>query len=98
MLGPDVLQLSLLAQIQGGTLSPRSARNVIQGDPNLHPTVLRGIIDAMAETTRRVENWYAVKKGLLEEALNDLQKTSLPSRWVDTKHPFEEAPPGYKEN
>ena len=50
ILGPDRSQLSLLAQIRGGALSPRSARNVFQGE-NLHPMVLKGIIDAMAETS-----------------------------------------------
>ncbi len=72
ILGPDHSQLSLLAQIQGGALSPRSAQNISQGE-NLHPMVLKGIINAMAETARQVENQHAVKKGLLEEALNDLQ-------------------------
>ncbi len=72
ILGPDCSQLSLLAQIQGGALSPRSARNVSQGE-NLHPAVLKGIIDAMAETARQVKNRHAVEKGLLEEALDDLQ-------------------------
>src|SRR5258707_11057924 len=52
ILGPDRSQLSLLAQIQGGALSPRSAQNVSQGE-NMHPKVLHGIIDAMAETARR---------------------------------------------
>src|SRR5258708_33149813 len=55
ILGLDHSQLSLLAQIQGGALSPRSARNVSQGE-NLHPTVLKGIIDTMAETAKCVEN------------------------------------------
>jgi len=45
-----------------------------------------------------VENRHTVKKGLLEEALDDLQWTHLPAQRVDTKRPFEEAPPGYKEN
>src|SRR5713226_360620 len=97
ILGLDRSQISLLAQIQGGALSSRSARNVSQGE-NLHPVILKGIIDAMAETARRVENRHAVEKGLLEEALDDLQRTSLPTRRVDTKRPFKEAPPGYKEN
>ncbi|SRR5258707_7117745 len=61
ILGPDCLQLSLLAQIQGGALSPRLAQNISQGE-NLHPAVLKGIIDAMAETARRVENRHAVEK------------------------------------
>jgi len=60
--------------------------------------VLKGIIDSMAETARQVENWHAVKKGLLEEALDDLQRTRVPMQRVDTKRPFEKAPPGYKEN
>src|SRR5258707_7968 len=55
ILGPDRLQLSLLAQIQGGALSPRSARNVSQGE-NMHPMVLHSIIDAMAETARRTNS------------------------------------------
>src|SRR5713226_3629640 len=97
ILGPDRSQLSLLAQIQGGALSPRSARNVSQGE-NMHPMVLHGIIDAMAETARRTNSRHAVEKGLLEEALDDLQRMSVPMRWVNTKRPFEEAPPGYKEN
>src|SRR5258708_32823523 len=50
ILGPDRSQLSLLAQSKGGALSPRSAHNVSQGE-NLHPMVLKGIIDAMAETS-----------------------------------------------
>src|SRR5713226_3092408 len=62
ILGLDRSQISLLAQIRGGTLSPRSARTVSQGE-NLHP----------------------VKKGLLEEALEDLQQTRVPMQWVDTK-------------
>ncbi len=52
----------------------------------------------MAETARRVENQHTVEKGLLEEALNDLQRTRILTQWVDTKRPFEEAPLGYKEN
>src|SRR5260221_14397664 len=51
ILGLDRSQLSLLSQIRGGALSPRSARNVSQGE-NLYPAVLKGIIDAMAETAR----------------------------------------------
>src|SRR5260370_7398222 len=97
ILGPDHSQLSLLAQIKGGALSPRSARNVSQGE-NMHPMVLHGIIDAMAETARRTSKRHAVKKGLLEEALDDLQRMRVPVPRVDTKRPFEEAPPGYKEN
>src|SRR5258707_13941550 len=97
ILGPDCSQLSLLAQIRGGALSPRSARNVSQGE-NIHPMVLHGIINAMAETTRRTHSRHAVEKGLLEEALDDLQRTRVPTQWVDTKRPFEEAPPRYKEN
>src|SRR5713226_775022 len=64
----------------------------------MHPMVLKGIIDSMAETARQVENQHAVRKGLLEEALDDLQWTRVPMQRVDTKRPFEEAPPGYKEN
>src|SRR5260221_541253 len=97
ILGPDRSQLSLLAQIKGGAVSPRSARNVSQGE-NIHPMVLHGIIDAMAETARRTNSRHAVEKGLLEEALDDLQRTRVPTQRVDTKRPFEEAPPGYKEN
>ena len=55
ILGPDRLQLSLLAQIRGSALSPRSARNVSQGE-NMHPAVLHGIIDTMAETARRTNS------------------------------------------
>src|SRR5258708_34484401 len=77
ILGPDRSQLSLLAQIRGGALSPRSARNVSQGE-NMHPKVLHGIIDAMAKTARRTNNRHAVEKGLLEEALDDLQSTRVP--------------------
>src|SRR5260221_14140994 len=55
ILGPDRSQLSLLAQIRRGALSPRSARNVSQGE-NMHPAVLKGIIDAMAETARRTNS------------------------------------------
>ncbi len=97
ILGPDRSQLSLLAQIQGSTLSPRSAQNVSQGE-NMHPMVLHGIIDAMAETARRTNSRHAVEKGLLEEALDDLQRTRVPAPHVDMKRPFEEAPPRYKEN
>src|SRR5258707_5484585 len=97
ILGPDRSQLSLLAQIRGGALSPRSARNASQGE-NMHPMVLHGIIDAMAETARRTNSRHAVEKGLLEEALDDLQRTRVPAPWVDMKRPFKEAPPGYKEN
>src|SRR5258708_8029648 len=79
ILGPDRLQLSLLAQIRGGALSPTSAQNVSQGE-NLHPAVLKGIIDAMAETAKRVENRPAVKKRLLKEALNDCQQSRIPAR------------------
>src|SRR5216684_9083742 len=72
ILGPDRSQISLLAQIRGGALSPRSACNISQGE-NLHPMVLKGIIDAMVETVRQVENQHAIEKGLLEEALDNLQ-------------------------
>src|SRR5712692_7502827 len=67
ILGPDRSQLSLLAQIKGGALSPRLARNVSQGE-NMHPMVLHGIIDDMAETARRMNSRHAVEKGLFEEA------------------------------
>src|SRR5258708_5852935 len=97
ILGPDRSQLSLLAQIKGNALSPRSARNVSQGE-KMHPMVLHGIIDAMAETARRTNSQHAVEKGLLEEALDDLQRTRVPTHQYDTKRPFQEAPPGYKEN
>src|SRR5216684_1752948 len=84
ILGPDRSQLSLLAQIRGGALSPRSAWNVSQGE-NMHPMVLHGIIDAMAETTRRTNSRHAIEKGLLEEALdlpcNDGQRR--PAKWIN---------------
>src|SRR5258708_12784313 len=64
----------------------------------MHPMVLHGIINTMAETARRTNSRHAVEKGLLEEALDDLQRTRVPTQRVDTKQPFEEAPPGYKEN
>src|SRR5713226_7937988 len=64
----------------------------------MHPKVLHSIIDAMAETARQMNSRHAIEKGLLEEALDDLQRTRVPMQQVDTKRPFEEAPPGYKEN
>src|SRR5260221_2856046 len=64
----------------------------------MHPMVLHGIIDAMAKRDRRMNSRHAVEKGLLEEALDDLQRTRVPAPWVDMKRPFKEAPPGYKEN
>ena len=79
-------------------MSPRSTRNVIQGNPGIHPAVLRGIINAMAEGIRRSDAHHVREKELLEEALDDLQWTSIPHNNLDTKRPFEEAPPGYKEN
>ncbi len=79
-------------------MSPRSAQNIIQGDPGIHPAVLRGIINAMAEGVRRSDARHVREKELLEEALDDLQRMSIPRNNLDTKHPFEEAPPGYKEN
>src|SRR5260370_35693827 len=66
ILGPDHSQLSLLAQIRGGTLSPRSARNISQGE-NLHPMVLKGIIHTMVETAERAESRQAVEKRILQE-------------------------------
>src|SRR5260370_9794473 len=63
ILGPNHSQLSLLAQIQGGALSPRSAQNVSQGE-NMPPMVLHSIIDAMAETASRTNNQHTVDKGL----------------------------------
>src|SRR5229473_1326070 len=98
LVGPDNSQLSLLAQIRGGSMSPRSTRNVIQGDPGIHPVVLRGIINAMAEGVRRSDARHTRETELLEEALDDLQRMSIPRNYLDTKRPFEEAPPGYKEN
>ena len=79
LVGPDNFQFSLLTQIQGGAISLRLAQNIIQGDPNLHPVVLRGIIDSMVETARHIESQHAVEKGLLKEALDDLQRTCLPA-------------------
>src|SRR5258707_689085 len=61
ILGPDRSQLSLLAQIRGGALSPRSARNISQGE-NMHLKVLHSIIDAMAETAMRPDSRHAVEK------------------------------------
>jgi len=60
-------------------------RNIIQGDPNLHPAVLRGIINSMVKTTRCMEGQHSREKELLEEALDDLQQTSLPRQNLDTK-------------
>ena len=74
------------------------ARNVIQGDLGIYPVVLRGIIEAMAKGVRHGEAHHAREKELLEEALDDLQQTSVPQNNLDTKQPFKEAPPGYKEN
>src|SRR5260370_25838474 len=88
ILGPDRSQLSLLVQIKGGALSPRSARNVSQGE-NIHPMVLHGIIDAMAKTARRTNSRHAVDKGLLEEGLDDLQRPRVPTQQVDTNRPYE---------
>src|SRR5712692_5758809 len=84
ILGPDRSQLSLLAQIKGSALSPRSVWNVSQGE-NMHPMVLHGIINAMAKTARRTNSRHAVEKGLVEEALDDLQRTRIPAPRVDTK-------------
>src|SRR5260370_30055254 len=64
----------------------------------MHPMVLHGIIDAMAETARRTNSRHTIEKGLLEEALDNLQRTRVPGPHVDMKRPFEEAPLGYKEN
>src|SRR5260221_1104625 len=64
----------------------------------MHLMVLHGIIDAMAETARRMNSRHTIEKGLLKEALDDLQRTRVLGPHVDTKRPFEEAPPGYKEN
>src|SRR5216684_7541773 len=88
LVGPDNSQLSLLAQIRGGSMSPRSARNVIQGDLSIHPAVLRGIIKAMAEGVRCSDAHHTREKELLEKALNDLQRTSIPRNNIDTKRPF----------
>jgi len=52
----------------------------------------------MVETAWHVESQHAMEKGLLKEALDDLQRMSLPTQLVDTKRPFEGALPGYKEN
>ncbi len=79
-------------------MSPRSARNIIQGNLSIHPAVLQGIIKAMAEGVRCSDAHHTREKELLEKALNDLQRTSIPRNNIDTKRPFEEAPPGYKEN
>src|SRR5260370_870573 len=79
-------------------MSPRSTRNVIQGNPGILPAVLWGIINAMAEGVRRSDARHVREKELLEEALDDLQRTSIPHNNLDTKRPFEEAPLGYKEN
>ncbi len=85
LVGPDTSQLSLLAQIRGGSISPRSARNVIQGDLGIHPVVLRGIIEAMAEGIWRGKACHTREKELLEEALDDLQRTSVPCNNLNTK-------------
>ncbi len=98
LVGPDNSQLSLLAQIRGGSMSPRSARNVIQGNPSIHPAVLRGIIEAMAEGVQCSDAHHTREKELLEEALDDLQRTNIPRNNINMKRPFEEAPLGYKEN
>src|SRR5258708_39822067 len=78
LVGPDNSQLSLLAQIRGGSMSPRSARNVIQSNPSIHPAVLQGIIEAMAEGVRRSDARHTREKELLDEALDDLHRTSIP--------------------
>ena len=50
LVGPDNSQLSLLSQIQGGAISPQSVQNISEIDPNLHPLVLKGLIDSLVET------------------------------------------------
>src|SRR5258708_26476186 len=52
----------------------------------------------MAKGIRHGEACHIREKELLEEALDDLQRTSVPHNNLDTKQPFKEAPPGYKEN
>src|SRR5258708_4601009 len=84
ILGPDRSQLSLLPQIKGRPLSPRSARNISQGE-NVHPMVRQRNIDPLAEPARRTNSRHAVEKGLLEEALDDLQRTRVPTQRVDMK-------------
>src|SRR5260370_34604523 len=71
ILGPNRPQLSLLAQIKGGALSPRSARNVSQRE-NMHPMALHGIIDAKVEAARRTKSRHMVDNEQLEEALYEL--------------------------
>src|SRR5260370_13139905 len=65
LVGPDNSQLSLLAQIRGGSMSPRSARNVIQSNPSIHPAVLQSIIDAMAEAVQCSDTHHTREKQLL---------------------------------
>lgn len=62
-------------------MSPRSARNVVQGDPTLHPSVFRA--GPGVETDQRRENAHHMEKLLLEEALADLQR-ARPAPRVDT--------------
>jgi len=98
LVGPDNSQLSLLSQIQGGAIFPRLVRNITKTDPNIHPMVLRRIINSMAETSWWRESQHTMEKLLLKEALSNLCQT-CPAAWVvKTKHPFDKAPPGYKEN
>ena len=85
LVGPDNSQLSLLAQIRGGSMSPRSARNVIQGNPSIHPAVLQGIIEAMAKGIRHSDAHHTREKELLEEALDDLQRTNIPQNNINMK-------------
>src|SRR5258708_33923898 len=70
ILGLDRSQLSLLSQIRGGALSPRSARNVSQGE-NLYPAGPKGIIPSMAKTARGVKTRHGVDKARRDAASND---------------------------
>src|SRR5258708_26983419 len=70
----------------------------MQQGENVAPSGVNGWIDAMAASARRTNRRHAVERGLLEEALDNLQRARVPTERVDTKRPFEEAPPRYKEN
>ena len=98
LVGPDNSQLSLLSQVQGGAISPQSVQNISEINPNLYPLVLKGLIDSLVETCRQKDSMHTMEKGLLEEALSNLQQTCPAPRVAKAKWPFIKAPPGYKEN
>jgi hypothetical protein len=87
-------QHSLITQVQGRPMSPRSVQNIVQADKNLDPELLRKLINCLALAMEGRSNFDHMQHLLLEEC----QAAATVAPPPITQQPFTALPNGYIEN